>query len=134
METTVNFYNGVYAINVEGKLENPTVEQLTRMTTLTYSIAADPIININPALVVLLGLDPVTKVTVTHAGALNKFVIVSDDGKLNPCVTIDRPAIMAAWLASGAPLIWDGNMPAPEIVAENRKQFARDAAGRFAKL
>jgi hypothetical protein len=129
----VKFYSGVYAIRFEGKLKNPSVEQLNRLSRLDTAINSDPGIEIDPAIVVLLGLSPESKITVPTA-ALNQYVTIYDDGSATPAIKIDRTAILAAWLASGAPLTWDGNTPATEIVAENRKQFARDAAGRFTKL
>ncbi|MFA5261280.1 MAG: hypothetical protein WC450_08645 [Candidatus Omnitrophota bacterium] len=134
METTVKFYHSVYAIKFAGSLKNLNVEQLNRLSRVDASVSADPRIKIDPALVVLLGLNPETKVTVASEGALNQYVSIVDDGTSTPACKINYNAIMAAWLASGAPLTWDGNTPSDAAVAENRKKFARDAAGRFLKI
>ena len=136
MKTRIKFEGQggcIAAINCRLTFENPTAEQLERLYSLDFHIQENLYINVPPALIVLLGVDPQTTVTVPP-NSFKKFFSLVDPGAPEPYLkpTPDEGAIIRAWLDAGAPLEWD---PAdPVNIQQNRAKLARDAAGRFCRI
>ena len=114
-------------------IKNPTTEDIEKMEQESVPVRIDVSIPVPAALIVLLGIEPRTRVNVPSRSLTWALSARGVDANGWIVTHIDKGAIMYAWLDSGAPLKWDGARPTPEKIVENRQKLARDASGRFCR-